>query len=434
MAARGDIIVPASDFAIGSHARMRTRDKDTIVILGAGHAGFQLSASLRERGFRGRVVLISGERELPYQRPPLSKDFLTGERSRDSLHFRPASYFDKANIELLLGHRASRIDRNAKLVHCDGGGLVAYDYLVLATGASNRPVRVPGLDGSEITYLRTIEDADALKARTRAAKTVAIIGAGFVGLEIAASLAARGVMVELFDISPRVMSRTATTLISKYFADAHSAWGSVLRCGTGLVSARVQPHGMIILQAADGTETEADVLVAGVGVTANDHLAAACGLAVADGVVVDLTLRTSDPHVFVTGDCASFPAGAAGRQTRIESVQNAVDQARCVAATLTGEDTTYDAVPWFWSEQNGIKLQIAGLLGAPEQSVLRGNPSHGQFSVFSFAGDSLVSVESINSPGDHILARRLLAARACITPAQVADTSFDLRPLAVSPS
>ena len=405
----------------------------TVAIVGAGQGGYQAAASLREGGFAGRVVLIGDEPELPYQRPPLSKGYLTGEVARDGLWLRPRAFYADHGVELLEGERVAAIERAERRLRLASGATLAYDHLVLATGARDRRLAVPGAELEGVLPLRTLADAERIRERLHAAREIVVIGAGFIGLELAAVAAGLGARVHILEIGRRAMARAVSAEMSRFFAEAHAARGTTILFGAGL--ARITGAGGRVtgVETGDGLRLPADLVFVGIGVAPNAELAAASGLPVDNGIVVDEKLRTPDEAVSAIGDCASYPSPfASGRRVRLESVQNAVDQGRCVAARLAGRPAPSRSVPWFWSEQGDLRLQMAGLTAGHDIAVLRGDAAAGRFSVFCFEGSRLLGVESVNSPADHMVARRLLAAGADLTPQQAADEGFDLKSHAVA--
>jgi len=372
-----------------------------VVIVGAGQAGFQTAASLRLEGFDGSITLIGEEPHLPYQRPPLSKGVLSGKQSFDSLPFRPEKFYQDHSIDLLLSQRAVSIDRDARRVQLASRTSVEYDHLVLATGARVRKLPVSG-----VHYLRDRDDAVELKARLESAANVAIVGGGFIGLEVASAARAMGKPVTLVEALDRLMARCVAPVVSSFFHDVHAAEGVA-----------------VILNSTE--IPRADLIVAGIGVIANVDLAHAAGLTVRHGIVVDAFLRTIDPNIFAIGDCAEAANGL-----RLESVQNAADQARSVATQIVHGPSAYRAVPWFWTDQFDIKLQMAGISSPRHRAVLRGTTESRRFSVFYFDGAGrLAAVDSVNRPGDHMVARKMLAARTALTPEQAGDESVDLKAL-----
>ncbi len=404
-----------------------------VVILGAGHGGFQLAASLRQGGFDGEVVLVGDEDALPYQRPPLSKDYLSGKVGLDLVLMRPAAFYREHRIDYRAGRRAVALDRARRQVRLADGASLAYDHLVLATGARNRVPPLAGIALDGVCYLRNLAETDALRARLAAARSIVVIGAGFIGLEFAAVARAMGKPVHIVELADRVMGRVVCAETSAYFAAAHRAAG--VEFSFSMQAAEIAGAGGRVghVALADGTRLAADLVVVSVGVVPNTELAADSGLAVANGIVVDERLLTADPAISAIGDCAAFPCRHAdGRPTRLEAVQNATDHARCVADRLLGKPHPYEALPWFWSEQGDLRLQIAGLTAGHDRVVLRGNPESGQFSAFCYAGGRLLGIESINRPAEHAFARRLLAAGRSVAPEEAADERFDLRAAATA--
>ena len=406
---------------------------DGVVVVGAGHAGFQLAASLRQQGFDGPVTLIGDEPVLPYQRPPLSKDYLDGKIGLDLLLMRPEAFYRDHRIDYLPGARVAEIDRADKAVRLASGERLGYGHLVLATGARNRVPPLPGIDLDGVCYLRTLAETDQLRERLAAAGRIVVIGAGFIGLEFAAVARAAGKHVHIVELVDRVMARVVAVPTSGFFAEAHRRAGVEFSFGAQAV--RIAGHAISSIggrvdhvELAGGERLQADLVVVSVGVVPNAELAAAAGLTVVNGIVVDEQLSTADPAISAIGDCASFPCRhAEGAPTRLEAVQNAADHARCVADRLVGKPHPYTALPWFWSEQGKLRLQIAGLTTGHDQTVLRGDFESGQFSVFCYKAGALVGIESVNRPADHAHARRLLSAGRQIAPEHAGDDSFDLR-------
>lgn len=399
----------------------------TIVIVGAGQGGFQVAASLRDEKFDGRIVLIGDEPELPYQRPPLSKAYMNRTMLDSGIYLRPESYFATQNIEVIAGVSAARIAREAKHVELDAGRTVAYDHLVLATGARNRLLPLTGQDGEGVAYLRSLSDARDLRERIEAIENVVVVGAGFIGLEFAAVAAKRGKKVTVVEAATRPMGRAVSHEISDFFRAAHTEWGSELLFETTLKQIVREGGKVTAVETSAGRIIPADLVVIGIGVIPNAELAGDAGLKVANGIVVDAHLVTSDPSISAVGDCVSFPNVYAGDIVRLKSVQNAVDQGKTVAARLVGKPAHYEAVPWFWSDQGDLKLQMVGLTGGHDRTVVRGDIAARAFSVFCFRGDTLLGIETVNRASDHVMGRRLLAQKRALTPEQVAAPDFDLK-------
>jgi 3-phenylpropionate/trans-cinnamate dioxygenase ferredoxin reductase subunit len=379
-----------------------------IVVIGAGHAGVELAHSLRQRGFAGRITLVSDEADLPYHRPPLSKDFLKGDTT-EPLLLRAEAAYERNTIELMRGRRATGIDRAAKIVRLDNGDALAYDHLALALGARNRGLPIPGADHANVLELRDLNQALRLLSLLPKLRRVAIIGGGFIGLEIAAVLRGKGIAVDIIEIAGRLMARAVSEPVSDYFRRFHSDAGARLHFRSQAASI-AHESGKAVIRLTDGGELTADAAMLAAGIVPNTELAAEAGLRIDNGIVVGSLLLTGDPAISALGDCAAFPCIYSDGLTRLESVQNAVDQARTIAARLTGDSQPYSALPWFWSNQGAARLQIAGLGAGYDLPIIRGDVEAHKFSVFLYRGNQLLAVESVNSPADHMLARRLIAS------------------------
>lgn len=398
-----------------------------VAIIGAGQAGFQTASSLRQEGFAGRIVLIGDEPGLPYQRPPLSKSYLAGDSGLDELWLRPEAFYEKQRIDLVSGETVIAIDRPGRRLRLASGGEIGCDHVVLATGARFRPLPVPGAELDGVLPLRTLADADILRERLAEAREVVVVGAGFIGLEFASVAIAAGAAVHIVEITDHPMGRVVSAPTSQFFTGAHRGWGATISLGTGIVRFLSAAGHLNAVETTDGRVLPADLVLVCIGVVPNAELARDAGLAVENGIVVDELLMTGAAAISAIGDCANFPTRFAEGRVRLESVQNGVDQARAVAARIAGKPLPYDKVPWFWSDQAELKLQIAGITTGHDTYVVRGDPEGGSFSVFCFRGDRLLGVESINRPADHIVARRLLVGDPRLTAGQAADESYDLR-------
>jgi 3-phenylpropionate/trans-cinnamate dioxygenase ferredoxin reductase component len=398
----------------------------TVLIVGAGHAGFQVAASLRQHGFDEAIGLVNGEAHLPYQRPPLSKAYLKGAGGPDSLIFRTEKFYRDQNIELI-ADRAVSINRAGRRLLLSSGSSLEYGHLVLATGARNRLLDLPIGNVPGVRYLRSLDESEALRQRITFCRRVVVIGAGFIGLEFAATARAKGLEVDVIELGARIMARAVTAEISDFFQERHTAVGIRIHLGVQATSVESDGNSVTGVSLSDGRRVPADLVVVGVGVLPNVELAAESGLPVGSGILVNEQLLTVDPNISAIGDCALFVSSRFGASLRLESVQNANDQACCVAARLTGNAKTYDDLPWFWSDQGAHKLQIAGLTTGYDRVVLRGDRGKGSFSVFCYKAGQLAGVESINRASDHLLCRRMISMRRSIDPAQAADMTFDLR-------
>ena len=397
-----------------------------VAIVGSGHAGFQVAASLRQLGFGEPIYLINDEGHLPYQRPPLSKAYLKGTGGPDTLMFRPQKFYADQNIELI-SDRAVTIDRASRKLKLASGAAFDYGHLVLATGARNRLLDIPNANLPDVRYLRILDDSEDLRKRIASSNHVVVIGAGFIGLEFAATARIKGLEVDVLELASRVMARAVTAEISEYFQARHAAAGVRIHLGVQATAIEASGDKVTGVSLSDGRHIPADLVVVGVGVLPNVELAAEAGLAVASGIIVNEHLLTADPNISAIGDCALFESPRFGGSLRLESVQNATDHARCVAARLTGDDKVYDGQPWFWSDQADDKLQIAGLTTGYDQVVMRGDPAQKAFSAFCYRAGKLVGIESVNRAGDHMFGRRFLGMNRQLAPEQAADPGYDLK-------
>ena len=398
-----------------------------VVILGGGQAGFQVAASLRAHGHAGPIRLISAESHPPYQRPPLSKGLLLGKMDRARLLFRQPAFYTAQAIELLLGEAVTAIDRKARTVTTATGRVVPYAALVIATGTRVRPLPVPGTELDGVVYLRTLEESEGLARRIGEAERVVVIGGGFIGLEVAAAARMLGKPVTVLEAADRLMGRVVAPVISAFYAELHRGRGVELELDARIARLEGEGGKVAAVVMADGTRRPADLVVIGIGVLPNVELAQAAGLICDNGIVVDEFGRTSDPAIFAAGECSSHPNRFAGGRARLESVQNAVDQAKAVAAAILGRHEPYDEVPWFWSDQYEVKLQMVGISQGHDKRVVRGDPAGGKFSVFYFKDGRLVAIDSVNRPGDHMVGRKLLSTGTALTPSQAEDETFDLK-------
>ncbi|MFB9981291.1 NAD(P)/FAD-dependent oxidoreductase [Mesorhizobium kowhaii] len=400
-----------------------------IVIVGAGQAGLQIALSLRQKGYDGGVVLLGDEMHLPYQRPPLSKGYLKGTADAASLVFRPAEALASLGIDVRLGQDVRRIDRTEKFVELETANL-PYDKLALALGTRPRSLSIPGADLPGVLSLRGISDGEALLAALSASRHIVIIGGGFIGLEVAATAAAAGKQVCVVEAGERVMARAVAPQISAWFEDMHRSLGTRIETSAQVTSIDGDDR-VRSVTLSSGEALPAEVVLVGVGAVPNIEIAAASGLECPNGILVDAYGRTSDPDVFAAGDCALHPNRFAGGMFRLESVQNAIDQAKAVAAAMMGEALPYESVPWFWSDQGDAKLQTTGLPLRTEQYVLRGVPDDGKFTVFHLKGGLVIAADSVNSPSDHMCARRIVANGISVSPEILSDPATDLKSVAM---
>ena len=396
-----------------------------IVIVGGGQAGAALAAKLRGLDYDGNITLVCSENFLPYQRPPLSKKYLMREMAVEQLYLRPDSFYAENGIEMILGQGVTGIDPANRTIDLDGEQL-AYDALALTTGAS--PRQLPAAIGGELDHVyavRSIADVDTMAPEFAPGRRVLVIGGGYIGLEAAAVAARMGLRVTLVEMAERILQRVAAPQTSDFFRDLHGGHGVEIREGVALE--KLEPGEQITARFADGTSCATDFVIVGIGIRPNDALAQAAGLACDDGIVVDTGGRTSDPHVWSAGDCTRLPYR--GKAIRLESVQNAIDQAEIVAANMLGAGEPYDPKPWFWSDQYDVKLQIAGLNAGYETVVTRPGARPMSQSHWYFAGDALLAVDAMNDPRAYMTGKRLIEGGKFPTPTQVADPGLDLKTL-----
>ena len=396
------------------------------VIAGAGHAAGQVVATLKQLKYAGQIVLVGDEVYLPYQRPPLSKKFLAGAMPAERLHFKPASFYDEPNIEIRLRTRITTIDRDNKSVHTEGGETISYDKLVLALGSRARRLRIDGADLAGVHYLRSIADVDDIRSELNHYRRTVIIGAGYIGLEVAAVMQQQGLDVTVVELADRVMSRVVSPEISDFYQIEHTNQGVKLRLSTGVSAFRGDKR-IASVETTDGEQIPADFVVVGIGIVANTELAASAGLTVDNGIVVNDQCETSDPAVYAVGDCTAHPNAIYNRQLRLESVHNALEQAKTAAANICGKETHYSQVPWFWSDQYDLKLQIAGLSEGYDQIVIRGNPADRSFACLYLKNGQLIATDAVNAPREFIQSKGLIASHAKIDPARLADADIPLQ-------
>ncbi len=398
------------------------------MIAGAGHAAGQLVASLRQKGFDGNVVLVGEEAWLPYQRPPLSKKFLAGELSAERLYVKPPDFYDASDVDVRLETRITSVDRERRRVVTAAGERIAYDALVLATGSRVRRVQVPGSEKGGVHYLRCIDDVSRIRENLVKASNVVIIGAGYIGLEVAAVIRELGHSVAVIEMADRVMSRVVAPVVSDFYRAEHEARGVKF-----LLSAALQAFEGDTRVSAVRTNgplpVPADLVVVGIGIVPNTELAEAAGLEVDNGIVVDAHCRTADDNVYAVGDCTAHPNSIYGRRIRLESVHNALEQAKTAAANICGYDLEYSQLPWFWSDQYDLKLQIAGLSEGYDEVVVRGEPASRSFSCLYLRDGILIACDAINAPRDFVQSKALIAARQRIAPERLADSGVQLKDL-----
>ena len=382
------------------------------VIIGASHAGSLLAIQLRKEGWLGQIVLIGAEPQLPYHRPPLSKAVLAGEKEVDKVLLRPALMYENNNVQLRLGEQVTEIDCKNKVVSLQNGESISYDKLALCTGAVPKHLPI-GEDLAGVHYLRNAEDVSHIRDDMKEGKHAIVIGGGYIGLETAAVMVKKGLTVTVVEMSSRLLQRVASPVISDYFRLLHESNGVEIATETQVESIVANDTGLSV-QFVGGESRQADLVVIGVGVVPETALAQNAGLEVADGIVVDSYMRTSEPDVYAAGDCTVFPSPRYGRLLRLESVQNALDQARIAATSICDAQAVYDALPWFWSDQYEVKLQSAGLRLDHESEIVRGDPLSTDpkgFSVFYMRGDRMISADCVNRAKEFMVCKRLIAER-----------------------
>jgi 3-phenylpropionate/trans-cinnamate dioxygenase ferredoxin reductase subunit len=398
----------------------------TILIIGGGQAGAQAIDTLRREGFGGRLVLIGDEPELPYQRPPLSKKYLSGEMAADRLLFRHRSFYDEHRVELKLGCRAVRLDAAARQVELADGETLAYDRLLLCLGAESRRLTCPGATLAGVHYLRGLADVAPIQTGFKPQARVVVIGGGYIGLETAATCRKMGCEVTVLEMADRIMNRVVAPSVSQYFAQEHQTHGVNVICDTRVI--RLEGAGRVEqVVCADGSSHAADLVIVGVGAVATTELASNAGLTCDNGIVVDEYCRTSDAAIYAAGDCTNHPSPRFGRRVRLESVDNAFEQAKTAALNLLDRAVAHDRVPWFWSDQFDNKLLIVGLSQDYDRQVLRGDPASRSFSICYLKGRELLAVEAVNHSKDYMAARKLIAERALMRVEVLADSGLALK-------
>jgi len=401
-----------------------------IVIIGAGHAGGSAAAILRQYGHEGPIVLVGDEPLAPYQRPPLSKGWLKGEVDAEGLLLRPESFYTEHNIQLRRSVRAQTLNRGAKTVTLEGGESLPYDILILATGARARALPVPGADLEGVLSLRTAADAEQLKRALGPGRRLAVIGGGYVGLEAAASARALGAEAVVIERESRVLARVACAPLSAFFQTQHQSHGVVIELNADVEAIEGQGGHVAGVRLKDGRVLPCDTALVGVGAVPNVELAQEAGLDCIGGVVVDLAARTADPFIYAVGDVTHRPMPLYERMFRLESVPNALEQAKQAAADICGRPAPTPEVPWFWSDQYDLKLQIAGVAFDADALVVRGDPAAAKFAVFHLRGDRLLAVEAVNAAPEFMMGKTLIASGQPISREKLADPAVSMKNVA----
>lgn len=408
--------------------------KQTLII-GAGHAGSEAAVSLRQGGYDGSIILIGNEAGLPYQRPPLSKAYLSGAVRIEDLPIRPAAAYEKAGIELRSETVATRIDITAKQIELGDGSRLPYSSLILATGSRARPLPLGGIGISlpqNLHYLRSRADADQLRGQMQPGRRLTIVGGGYIGLEVAAAAKHAGLTVTVLEAMPRLLARVTASEVSAFYEHEHRAAGIDLRLNGQLEHLKLDASGQRVeaLVCADGNVIATDLVLVGIGGQPNTELAELAGMAVDNGILVDEFTRTSAPDVYAVGDCSNHPSAFYSRRLRLESIPNAIEQARAAAATINGRPQAYQSVPWFWSDQYDLKLQISGLNQGFDQVVIRGNPSLRSFTAFYLSQGRLIAADCINRQQEFMAVKKLVLSGYAGAAAALADESVSLKDFA----
>ena len=396
-----------------------------MVIIGAGHAAGQAAASLRQEKYTGPITIIGDEAHLPYQRPPLSKAYLSGSQEVERVYLRAEKFYQEKEIDLKLSTRATAIDPDAKAVELEDGSKIDYDKLLISTGSRPRLLSIPGSDLGGIHYLRTIDDVDGIRADMHEGANLVIVGGGYIGLEVAAVGVEQGLNVHVLEMEDRILQRVTTPTMSKYYDELHRGRGVQIHTNTGVTgfSGDAKVHKVM----CGDTEFAADIVIVGIGIVPNIELAEAAGIICDNGIVVDDHCQTSNPDIYAAGDCTNHPNALLDRRLRLESVPNAMDQARTSASNMLGGDKSYAAIPWFWSDQYELKLQMVGFSADGNREVMRGDMASNQFAVFYLKDNTVVAADTVNSPKEFMLCKQLVGKEA--DSAVLADSTSDLKSL-----
>ena len=399
-----------------------------LVIVGGGQSAAQCVLTLKRNDFKNKITLISEEKHIPYQRPPLSKEYLSDEVTLERVYMKSKEFYDQNNVEIISSTKVIAIDRNKKSLTLSNTENLQYENLVLATGSRVRKLEVEGSHLSNINYLRTIEEADQLKKYFKLGKKLVVIGAGYIGLEVAAAAIKKGLGVTVIEMADRVMNRTVDPIISKYFDSLHRSKGVeiILNAALERFEGRKKVEKVVC---SNGKILEADGVVVGVGIIPNQEIAKSAGLKCNNGIVVDKFGRTEDPFIFACGDCTNHPNPSLNKNLRLESVHNALEQAKTVAFSLIGKPEKYDQIPWFWSDQYEEKLQIVGLSGDHDEIVTRGSMAEGNFMLFFLKKGELIAINSVNNPKEFLISKKLVANKLKISSDVLCDQSTDLKSL-----
>lgn len=402
---------------------------ENFIIAGASHAASMLAPTLRQQGWQGRIIVIGAEASIPYHRPPLSKDYLAGEKTLDEILIRPAKVYEKSEVEFILNTSVESIHRDNRTVRLSTNETLPYDKLALTVGSKVRKVNLPGVDLAGVFYLRDLRDVERITSYVNPGANAVIVGGGYIGLETAAVLNKKGMNVTVLEMMKRVLQRVTAPVVSEFYTRIHGEEGVSIRCGVGVSGFRGNGRVAKVL-CSDGSEFAADLVIIGVGILPNTALAAAAGLEVDNGVVVNDRAQTSDPDIFAAGDCTNHHNPIYDRRIRLESVQNATDQSRVAAGAACGKEVSYNAVPWFWSEQYDLMLQIAGLSQGYDEIITRGDPDNSRsFAAFYLKSGRVIAVDAINKPQEFMATKKLVALKQEIDRVKLADADVPVKEL-----
>ena len=402
---------------------------ETFIIVGASHAAAMLAPSLRQQGWQGRIIVVGAEASIPYHRPPLSKDYLAGEKSLDEILIRPARVYEKSEVEFILETSIESINRDSKTVGLSNNETLSYDKLALTVGSKVRQVSLPGVDLDGVFYLRDLKDVERISAYINPGANAVIVGGGYIGLEAAAVLNGKGMNVTVLEMMQRVLARVTVPVVAEFYTRIHGEEGVTIRCGIGVTGFTGNGRVAKVL-CSDGSEFAADLVIIGIGILPNTALAEAAGLQVDNGIVVNAQGQTSDADIFAAGDCTYHHNPVYDRWVRLESVQNATDQSRVIAGAACGKEMSYNAVPWFWSEQYDLMLQIAGLFQGYDEIITRGDTKGGRsFAAFYLKAGRVIAVDAVNKPQEFMFTKKLIPLQKTVDKERLADDDVPIREL-----
>ena len=402
---------------------------ENFIIAGASHAASMLAPTLRQQGWQGRIIVVGAEASIPYHRPPLSKDYLAGEKTLDEILIRPAKVYEKSEVEFILETTVESINRGEKTVRLSNNETLPYGKLALTVGSQVRKVNLPGTDLDGVFYLRDLEDVARISEYISPGANAVIVGGGYIGLETAAVLNKKGMNVTVLEMMERVMQRVTAPVVSEFYTRVHEEEGVSIRCGVGVSGFKGNGRVAKVL-CSDGSGFAADLVIIGVGILPNTALAEAAGLEVDNGIVVNDRAQTSDPDIFAAGDCTNHHNPIYDRRIRLESVQNATDQSRVAAGAACGKEVSYNAVPWFWSEQYDLMLQIAGLSQGYDEIITRGDPGEGRsFAAFYLKAGRVIAVDAINKPQEFMFSKKLIPLQKTVDKKRLADADTPIKEL-----